>query len=69
MLERLPDGRLGAPVAAVVQLALVSVASRVAGTRPTVLAAAAVALTATGLAVALALAASLDAPRDRAACE
>ena len=62
VLARLPDGPLGAPVAAAVQLALVFVASRVAGTQPSVAGAAAVA-------IGLALATTGNAPEDRAACE
>lgn len=69
VLTRLPEGRLGAPVAAAAQLVLVYVASRVAGTRPSVASAAAVALAATVVAVALAVVATSRTPEDRAACE
>jgi hypothetical protein len=69
VLSRLPDGPLGAPVVAAVQLPLVYVASRVAGTRSSVAAAAAIAMAGGAVAVGLALAASGKAPEDRAACE
>jgi hypothetical protein len=58
VLARLPDGRLGTPAAAAVQLGLVYVASRVAGTQPSVVVAAAIALAATVAAVAVALSAT-----------
>ena len=69
VLSRLPGGLLGAPVAAVVQLLLVYVASRVAGTRSSVAAAATIAMAGAAVAVGLALAAAGKVPEDRAACE
>ena len=69
VLSRLPGGPLGALVAAAVQLPLVYVASRVAGTRPSVAAAAVLAMAGGAVAVGLALVATGRAREDRAACK